>query len=257
MIAILVAVRQELTPILRRAKANQVVRQAHLDFHEGTLAGQPVALLALGVGKECARIAAEMTIRCYRPDLIVSAGFGGGLSDTVGSGDIVVGTEIFELAEDYRRQLRWVSAHKPIKPPTFESMPAGLHVHHGKILTADEMVLKADAKKRLGAATGALTVDMETSAVATVAAAHDTDFLAVRCISDTARDNLPEEFNDFFVLGQLRSSRIISSCARRPHIVLELARLGYRAYHSGRNLARFLEAAVSQLHIPDLATRNL
>jgi hypothetical protein len=47
MIAILVAVRQELRPILRRAKANHVVRQEHLDFHEGTLAGKPVALLAL------------------------------------------------------------------------------------------------------------------------------------------------------------------------------------------------------------------
>ena len=47
MIAILVAVRQELRPILRRAQSRQVVRQAHLDFHEGTLAGQPVALLAL------------------------------------------------------------------------------------------------------------------------------------------------------------------------------------------------------------------
>jgi len=48
MIAILVAVRQELKPILRRADANHVVRQEHLDFHEGTLGGQPVALLASG-----------------------------------------------------------------------------------------------------------------------------------------------------------------------------------------------------------------
>ena len=71
MIAILVAVKQELKPILRRAQAEHIVRQAHLDFHEGTLGGQPVALLALGVGKECARIAAEMTIKCYRPDLVI------------------------------------------------------------------------------------------------------------------------------------------------------------------------------------------
>jgi nucleoside phosphorylase len=62
MIAILVAVKQELRPVLRRAETGRVVRQAHLDFYEGTLAGQPVALLALGIGKECARIAAEMTL---------------------------------------------------------------------------------------------------------------------------------------------------------------------------------------------------
>src|SRR5437867_3066129 len=97
MIAILVAVKQELRPILRRARAEHIVRQAHLDFHEGTLAGQPVAMLALGIGKECARIAAEMTIRCYRPDLIISAGFGGGLVEDVKAGDIVIGTEVLDL----------------------------------------------------------------------------------------------------------------------------------------------------------------
>ena len=96
MIAILVAVKQELRPILARAEASHIVRQAHLDFYEGTLAGKPVALLALGIGKECARIAAEMTIRCYRPDLIISAGFGGGLSPQVANGDIVIGTEALD-----------------------------------------------------------------------------------------------------------------------------------------------------------------
>ena len=115
MIAILVAVRQELRPILRRADADHIVRQAHLDFHEGTLAGQPVALLALGVGKECARIAAEMTIRCYRPDLIISAGFGGGLQPSVRDGDIVIGTEVLDLREDDGYQVRWRSEH-PLAP---------------------------------------------------------------------------------------------------------------------------------------------
>src|SRR5437773_6937701 len=110
MIAILVAVRQELKPILRRADTDLVVRQEHLDFHEGTLAGQPVALLALGIGKECARIAAEMTIRCYRPDLVISAGFGGGLTDDVRDGDIVIGTEALDLCADTGDQVRWRSA---------------------------------------------------------------------------------------------------------------------------------------------------
>jgi len=42
---------QELRPILRRADARHIVRQEHLDFHEGTLGGQPVALLALALAK--------------------------------------------------------------------------------------------------------------------------------------------------------------------------------------------------------------
>ncbi|HVM59475.1 MAG TPA: hypothetical protein VMV72_01285 [Verrucomicrobiae bacterium] len=258
MIAILVAVRQELRPILRRANANHVVRQEHLDFHEGTLGGQAVALLALGIGKECARIAAEMTIRCYRPDLIISSGFGGGLQADVRAGDIVVGTEILELGKDQGDEITWNTTHKPQRPTRLRwEGDSEMRVHYGKILTADEMILRASNKARIGKATGALTVDMETSAVAAVCAARNADFLAVRGITDVVDEDLPDEFNDFFVLGQLRANRVFSSCARDPRVLTDLARLGYRAKYSGGRLARFLEGAVARLDLPALAARNL
>lgn len=257
MIAILVAVKQELRPILRRARASHVVRQEHLDFHEGTLAGQPVALLALGVGKECARIAAEMTIRCYRPDLLISAGFGGALQNRVENGDVVIGTEILELTQDTGSDIRHRTAHRRAQPLDIDVVPSGYRIHYGKIITTDEMVLKSVTKDRIGKATGALAVDMETSAVAAVAAAHDTEFLAVRCISDNNHEDLPGEFNDFFVIGQLRPGRIASACVRHPGMLLDLARLGYRAQSSGQNLARFLESTLAGLHLPSLAARDL
>ncbi|HTS19801.1 MAG TPA: hypothetical protein VMP11_19650 [Verrucomicrobiae bacterium] len=258
MIAILVAVRQELRPILRLANADHVVRQEHLDFHEGTLGGQAVALLALGIGKECARIAAEMTIRCYRPDLIISSGFGGGLQSDVRAGDIVVGTEILDLGQDQGDEVTWTTTHKLHLPTRLHANgDSETRVHYGKILTADEMILRASNKARIGKATGALTVDMETSAVAAVCASRKTDFLAVRGITDVVEEDLPNEFNDFFVLGQLRANRVFSSCAHDPRVLADLARLGYRAKCSGRKLARFLESAISRLDLPALAARNL
>jgi adenosylhomocysteine nucleosidase len=191
LIAILVAVRQELRPILRRAHATHAVRQEHLDFHEGTLAGQPVALLALGVGKECARIAAEMTIKCYRPDLVIAAGFGGGLQSGVRNGDIVIGTEVLDLRVDDGKDVAWRFSHRLSRHDELFDAGADFHIHHGKILTTDEMVLRSKTKLRLGKATGALAVDMETSAVAAVCAAHETDLLGVRCITDNDHENLP------------------------------------------------------------------
>ena len=125
------------------------------------------------------------------------------------------------------------------------------------MLTADEMVLRAKNKMRLGKATGALTVDMETSAVAAVCSARDTDLLAVRCISDNNHENLPREFNDFFIVGQLQPSLIFSASFRRPRLLGDLARMGYRAAKSGKNLARFLETAVGKLNLPALAARDL
>ena len=246
MIAILVAVKQELNPILRLADARHIIRQEHLDFYEGTLAGQPVALLALGVGKECARIAAEMTIKCYRPDLIISAGFGGALQDHVKTGDMVVGSEVLELTSDDGKDVRWRTIPAVDQSPASAGNYDGFRLHSGKILTADDLIVKAIRKARIGQATGALTVDMESSAVAAVAAAHRTRFLAVRCVTDDSHANLPCEFNDFFVLGQLQPSRIITSIVRRPRLVLDLARMGYSARRAGNTLARFLAHAVTQ-----------
>ncbi len=258
MIAILVAVKQELHPILHRAAATQVVRQAHLDFHEGTLAGLPVALLALGIGKECARIAAEMTIRCYRPDLVISAGFGGGLSEVVEDGDIVVGTEILDLVADLGGDVQYRSTYQLREWHELPAIDNGpFRVHHGKLITVEEMVLRAANKTRIGQVTGALAVDMETSAVAAVCAAQDTEFLAVRAISDNSHENLPDEFNDFFVLGQLQRGRILSAIARSPRLVFDLGRLGYRAHAAGQNLAVFLETNLPHLHLPALAARQL
>jgi hypothetical protein len=83
--------------------------------------------------------------------------------------------------------------------------------------------------------------------VAAVAAAHQTPLVAVRCITDTVRENLPEEFNDFFVVGQLKGSRVGAALVRRPGLIWDLARLGYRARLAGMNLARFLAAMVPLL----------
>ena len=248
MIAILVAVKQELKPILRLADAQHIIRQEHLDFYEGTLAGQPVALLALGVGKECARIAAEMTVKCYRPDLIISAGFGGALQDRVRAGDIVIGTEVLDLCTDDGKDVRYRSSQALFRHPQLESNPADFQIHIGKMLTADDMILKAARKIRIGKATDALTVDMEASAITAVAATHNIPVLAIRCITDNSRENLPQEFNDFFVVGQLQPSRIVAAIMRRPRLVLALARMGYRARRAGNTLARFLTHAFTQIH---------
>lgn len=257
MIAILVAVSQELDPLLKRAETEHIVRQQHLDFHEGTLAGQPVAMLALGAGKDCARIAAELTIRCYRPDLIISAGFGGGLQPNVQNGDIIVGTEVLDLCEDSGNEVQCRSTYKLSSHSEVSVDTAGMRIHFGKILTTDEIVTKKAHKQRLGRATGAFAIDMETSAVAAVAAAHNVDMLAVRCITDNDHENLPEEFNDFFIIGQLKRRRVLYACGRRPHLVLDLARLGLRARHAGKNLATFLQTALPLIHLPAAATRDL
>ena len=158
-------------------------------------------------------------------------------------------SEVLDLSADDGKDVRWRAIPARSQHLQLDASSGNFRVHFGKILTTDDLILKAARKARIGQATGALAVDMETSAVAAVAAAHSTNFLGVRCITDNSHANLPHEFNDFFVLGQLQASRVVTSIARRPRLVMDLARLGYRANRAGNSLAHFLAQAVTHLPV--------
>jgi len=77
-----------------------------------------------------------------------------------------------------------------------ERMLAALQGHvrvvSGALLSSAAPVPTATAKARLFRETRAVAVDMESAAVAAVAADHGLPFIALRVILDTARDSLPE-----------------------------------------------------------------
>jgi nucleoside phosphorylase len=250
MIAILVAVREELAPILRRTTGRRAIRHGEWRFHEGRLAGKNVVLLALGVGKECAHKAAELTARIYRPRLIVSAGFGGGLAENLTDGDIVIGSQVLELEPRPHNKFHCNVIPTPLFRPSPEFAPENVRVNYGKIVTAPVMILRGDDKTQLGKHTQSLAVDMETSAVAVVAAAHRIPFCAIRAIFDTDREDLPERFNRFFVRGRLQAGEIARACLKRPKTVTELMRMARRARATGKNLADFLQAMLSYDKLP-------
>ncbi|HEY4973461.1 MAG TPA: hypothetical protein VII41_07625, partial [Steroidobacteraceae bacterium] len=62
----------------------------------------------------------------------------------------------------------------------------------GALLTSEAAVAAAALKASLFRDTAAVAVDMESAAVAEVAAEHGLPFIALRVILDTARDSLPE-----------------------------------------------------------------
>ena len=62
-------------------------------------------------------------------------------------GDIVVGTEILELGKDQGDQITWSTTHKSLRPTRIRwDDNSEVRVHYGKILTTDEMVLRAANK---------------------------------------------------------------------------------------------------------------
>jgi 4-hydroxy-3-methylbut-2-en-1-yl diphosphate reductase len=110
------------------------------------------------------------------PHAVVVAGVGGGVSPELRAGDVVVASEV---RDDIGRTVLRAAA------PLVAALRAeGLRVHTGPMVSTDHIVTGSE-RERL-ARTGALAVDMESSAVVRALPTRDLPVAVVRVIVDTA-----------------------------------------------------------------------
>jgi adenosylhomocysteine nucleosidase len=123
----------------------------------------------------------------------------------------------------------------------------GLYV--GRLLTADEMVRTVEHKQQLHENFEALAVDMESLAVAQVAAETKTGFMAVRVISDDMSADLPPEVLSIIGdTGAVRVGAALTSLFKRPESLKDMLHLRTNAQAAAKSLATFLDGVVHQLH---------
>ncbi|MDD4879379.1 MAG: hypothetical protein PHR22_02850 [Candidatus Omnitrophica bacterium] len=118
-----------------------------------------LVLAKSGMGAENAGKTAEDIIKDFKPDLMISAGFCGGLSKDLKVGDVVVSD-----LEDRK-----------------------LFCSPRPLFTCEEKTAAAQRE-------GAIIVDMESEAVSSAAKRHNVPFIAVKAVSDTLLDDLPRSF---------------------------------------------------------------
>jgi adenosylhomocysteine nucleosidase len=143
-----------------------------------------------GVGGDNAARAARELVAAGAGALL-SWGVAGGLDPALSCGAVLLPAEV----------LRPASADKLLPPQRYatcrmwrERVAAALQPHApaaGALLTSALPVAAADLKVRLFRATGAVAVDMESAAVAQVAAEHELPFITLRVVLDTASVSLP------------------------------------------------------------------
>jgi nucleoside phosphorylase len=252
MIAIIVAIREELRPLLRRLSDSRSVTHEGRAFHLGVLAGREVILAVSGIGIKSARDAADVLLSNHSPEVLVCAGVAGALSDSTKFGDIVIGTKIFQA----HLTTGAVPTRVFVKPRFTISATSRLpktEAHLGGIVTSDRVATTPLEKRAIFDKTGALAVEMETAAVAQVASDRRVKFLAVRAISDDASETLPDEINSLHRDGKLQWGRVAKAVVSRPSVAAEMARLGKRAAQAGETLAAFLEKAARDGALNEMA----
>ena len=88
MMVIVASLREEMAAFLRQGGFKEAGHDGTARFHL-SLAERQVAVVLSGIGKERAVEAASRAVESFQPDLIVSAGFAGGVKPGLRSGDLV------------------------------------------------------------------------------------------------------------------------------------------------------------------------
>ena len=107
-----------------------------------------------------------------RPALVISAGFAGALQPDLKAGDLIIGKNYSD-------------------PKIVAQLTLDQGWRAGDILTEAVIIERAETKRRLGQETGCLAGDLETSHLARICAEQGLPMLSVRCISDTAAEDMP------------------------------------------------------------------
>jgi len=194
--------------------------------------GDGTLLVVSGVGVSAAAAGARR-LAASGARALISWGVAGGLDPGLAAGTLVLPREIispdnvsFATATDWREHVR-------------SAIEAQYAVCTGSLLTCRAPLGSVAAKARAFRETAAVAVDMESSAVAEVAAAQRIPFLAVRAIVDGAADEIPGAALMAATAGTatLRIGRLLATLARAPGELPALIRLAGRYGRARRALS--------------------
>ena len=168
---------------------------------------------------------------------LVSWGLAGGLDPSLRAGTVLLPVRILCTgATDFPTSAGW-------RERLLELLTPQQGVIGGLVLSSPVAIDATERKRELFRQTGAVAVDMESAAIARVAAEHGLPFIALRVIVDTAADSLPTAVLAASTNGEVSVARLIEELIRAPSQLMPLLRLVQRytaAKHSLRAIAPIL-----------------
>ncbi len=196
-------------------------------------------LVISGMGAAAATQAARALVAAGAQGLL-SFGLAGGLDPALGAGAVLLpravtdGTGIVHRAYDpWRERLAALTRGRSATHPL---------IVDGALLSLTEPLRTPVTKSQARARTGAVAVDMESFAIASVAIEQGVKFAVARVVVDTAADSLPRSvLQATDRRGEVSYPALLRGLIRRPPEILDLLRLARRyrvALRALRALAR-------------------
>ncbi|HMH29990.1 MAG TPA: hypothetical protein VK580_15505 [Steroidobacteraceae bacterium] len=188
------------------------------------------SLLALsGIGRAAAAGAAQALVDAG-VSALMTFGMAGGLDPALKPGSVVIPREL--ISPD--------GARYAACPAWREQVAAAVStlcaVSEGNLLSSTHAIQTPADKAAAFRTTGAAAVDMESVAVAEIAAKHNLPFIAVRVIVDTAADMLPRAVVAASKAGKVQFARLIGGLILAPREIASLIKLAQRYRIAMRSL---------------------
>jgi adenosylhomocysteine nucleosidase len=169
-------------------------------------------LAVAGPGPQRAAAAAERLVS-EGAKWLLNIGVAGGLVPALRPGDLLVPEAIAD--GDDRFALLWPRAG--LRTRVIAALSPHLRLHRGVLWTSAHALASTAAKQALAARAGAVAVDMESAAVARVAAHAGIPFVAIKAICDPVERCLPEAgLGLVLATGRVSVRGLIGVLARSP-----------------------------------------
>ena len=234
MIAVTFALPAESSDFIRRLQ-DRKSSSGGINLVAGFFYRKDVVVLHTGAGAVVARERIATFLDEHSPDLLISAGFAGALTDELKVGDLL-------LAKNFST---------PALLPAAEAALSGSGVHIGTLTTAETTLHLSHEREAVARSTGAVAVDMETAIVAEACAASTVPMLSLRVVSDSTALPFPAPPSVLFDL-QRQKTNLTKLCfylARHPTTVGRLIAFARRITVVRRSLADALEVLVREARV--------
>jgi adenosylhomocysteine nucleosidase len=212
-----------------RALGPSMPRGGHPPLSELAVLGAGSLLALSGIGRAAAAAAAQALVDAG-VSALMTFGMAGGLDPALKPGSVVVPCELISSGGDR------FAANRAWREQVVAEVRALRAVSEGNLLTSTHAIETPADKAAAFRTTGAVAVDMESAAVAEIAAKHNLPFIAVRVIVDTAADMLPRAVVAASLAGRVRFARLIGGLIVAPREIASLIRLAQRYRIAMRSL---------------------
>jgi nucleoside phosphorylase len=175
-------------------------------------------------------------------DICVSSGLAGALQEGLAPGDIIAPQAL--IAENQHADLQ--SDRLKVDPDLRRQALEGGAIAADCMLTSKQVLVKASEKKICSSR--AQSVDMESFDIVKEAYAWGARGVVVRAISDSAKEDLPINFNlTLSKRHEVSVLKVIGELAKNPLALPALLRFGKQSRNAAERLAGFLDGYVQTI----------